>query len=148
MLTPAHSSDLAALTTLFELSFANYAKHMGRKWPGPYPWLEAALERSEVWWIGDEAGAIVMHQDGTTLKIDQIGIYPEHQGAGIGAKAMEAAEDYARSINCTEITLHTAQIMTHLVAFYSRAGYRVGHVGPHPKGRDDRLRVFMVKSLS
>lgn len=147
MLSRAAPDEIEAVPDLTARAFAGYAAAMGQDGAGRRAWLEGALAAGEVWWIGDRAGVAVLHRDGTTLKVGQIAIDPDGQGRGQGGRAMAAIEAQARDDGATEIALHTAQVMTRLVAFYSRLGFRVQAVGPHPKGRDDRLRVFLVKSL-
>lgn len=147
MMEPADPGDLDTLDTIFESGFADYARSMGQSFSGRRVWLAAALSGGSVWWLADRRGAVVMSRSGTTLTIDSLAFAPAHQRAGLGRRALDAIEAHARHSGATEIALHTAQQFTHLVAFYSKSGYRVVRVGPHPKGRDDRLRVFMMKSL-
>ncbi len=148
-LTAAKPEDEAAVTQVVEAAFVDYAQAMGRPWPGPYPWMASAIADGEVWWLDapERIGAAMMWRDDDTLYINQIAIEPDQQGKGFGAKALTAIEDKARADGVRQIHLYTAQIFTRLVAFYSREGYRVLRVGPSPSGRDDRLRVFMVKAI-
>ena len=147
MLTPAIATDEAQLVALFDAAFASYARGLGRENISRVAWVRGALSEGMAFWCAKPKAAAILERDGTTLGIDALVVDPDAQRTGIGRSALRGIEDHARSIGATEITLHTAQIFTHLVAFYSRAGYRVHAVGPHPKGRDDRLRVFFVKSL-
>lgn len=152
ILQPAAPGDFPAIRDLTDRAFATYRQNMA---PGrtdwPMDWLRDAVARGDVHWLQDgdgmRPGTVMLSHTGTTLKIEQIAIDPDRQGAGLGARALAAVEAHAQALGATEVTLHTGQQFTRLVAFYSRAGYRVHAVGPHPKGRDDRLRVFMVKSL-
>ncbi len=148
MLTPATEADVPALDALFSAAFADYAAAMGQTAPvDRTPWIAGALRDGGAFWIGNRIGAVLLSRTGTTIKIESIGIHPDRQGHGNGRKALDAVESHARADGATEIALHTGQQFHRLVAFYSGAGYRVTAVGPHPKGRDDRLRVFMMKSL-
>lgn len=147
MLSLAKPEDVPALTSLFTRAFTDYAHRMGRAKSGPYDWLGNVVARQEVWWFDQRQAAIFMRHHDTTLSIEQIAVDPQHQRKGTGRAILETIEAEARAKGLTEIVLYTAQQMTHLVAFYSKYGFRVVGVGPHPKGRDDRLRVFMSKSL-
>lgn len=147
MLSLAKPEDVPALTSLFTRAFTDYAHRMGRAKSGPYDWLGSVVARQEIWWFDDRQAAVILRQEGTTLHIEQIAVAPEHQRKGTGRAILETVEAEARAKGLTEIALYTAQQMTHLVAFYSKYGFCVVGVGPHPRGRDDRLRVFMSKSL-
>lgn len=148
MLSLAGPEDLPALVALFDAGFDGYMRGMGRAsaWDRS-AWMRQAITDGTAFWIGERIGGVVMTRDGSTLKIDSITIDPSVQGRGHGIRALQTIEAHAQATGATEIALHTAQQFTRLVAFYSKAGYRVQAVGPHPKGRDDRLRVFLVKSL-
>jgi ribosomal protein S18 acetylase RimI-like enzyme len=47
------------------------------------------------------------------------------QGAGLGRRLLEAAEDHCRKAGCVKMTLSTGEERTELVAWYERLGYRV-----------------------
>ncbi len=152
MLTLAQvaGDQAAAASALNTAAFADYRRGLGHLSPPDDSWFRIAVAEGTVWWVlkgADRVGVAVLSQAGSTLTIDSLCVATGRQSEGLGRLALEAVEAHARQAGATEIRLHTAQIYTRLVAFYSRAGYRVSHVGPHPKGRDDRFRVFMVKSL-
>jgi predicted N-acetyltransferase YhbS len=60
---------------------------------------------------------------GGLLKLRQMAVAEDHQGRGIGAALVQAAEDYALAGGYAGITLH-ARITA--VPFYERLGYRAG----------------------
>ncbi len=148
-LVPVIPRDHDDVEALFFAAFDGYIRALGKiPAPGQYVWLAPAIDASRVWWLGeDRAGCAVLSSSGTTLTIDQIGIAAGQQGKGLGTQALAVIEAHARERGMSEIQLHTAQVATRQIAFYSRCGFRVHAVGPHPKGRDDRLRVFLVKSI-
>jgi GNAT superfamily N-acetyltransferase len=146
MLTPAAEHDLAALVALFGRAFEGYVRDMAQPPVDWQPRVAAALRTGNAMWTPDRHGAVLLRLEGSTLTVDALAIDPARQGKGLGISALRAIEDHATQLGATEIALHTAQQFTPLVAFYSRAGYRVQAVGPHPRGRGDRLHVFLVKS--
>jgi GNAT superfamily N-acetyltransferase len=75
-----------------------YPKEIGK----PTPWME----RPDVAVIG------------------QMGVEPSLQGQGIASMLMQAAEDCARDNGAAELALDTAEPATHLIAWYTRLGYR------------------------
>lgn len=146
MLTQAEEDDLASLVALFGRAFEGYARDMARSPVDWQPRVAAALRAGNAMWTPDRHGAVMLRREGSTLNVDALAIEPGSQSKGLGLAALRAIEDYATQLGATEIALYTAQQFTRLVAFYSKAGYRVHAVGPHPKGRSDRLHVFLVKS--
>ena len=56
--------------------------------------------------------------------LGQLGVDPAAQGRGIGRSLLEAAECRAREDPATELALDTAEPAEHLVAWYSRRGFR------------------------
>lgn len=147
MLTQAKAEDEAALERLIETAFVEYVQAFGRDCPGPYPWLADAIREGRVLWIDGTKGCAVINKDGNELKIDQFAIDPAHQGHGTGRRAMAALENLAIRAGFARITLYTAQVHTHLVAFYSSLGYRVTDIRLSVTGNDDVQRVHMTKTL-
>lgn len=148
MLIPAGPDEAEPFSALLARAFTDYARGLGRAAPGPYDWVPARLAQGDGFWLGEaRQGAVVLKSEGRSIKIDVLGIDPQAQGSGLGARAVAAIENHARSKGAVTLSLQTAQRYTRLVAFYSRLGFRVQGVGPHSEGFDDMLRVYMVKRL-
>ncbi len=148
MLTPATVDEAEAFSAVLAAAFADYARGLGRERPGPYDWVPARLERGEGLWLGEgRLGVVLLSQTDHIAKIDAIGVRPDAQSGGFGARAVAAIEAHLRDRGVRVLHLQTAQRYTRLVAFYSRLGFRVNAVGPLPEGADDIVRVFMVKRL-
>ena len=56
--------------------------------------------------------------------IAQFAVEPRLQSKGLGAQLMARAEDLAIAAGARELALDTAEPATHLVAWYTRLGYR------------------------
>jgi GNAT superfamily N-acetyltransferase len=56
--------------------------------------------------------------------IHQFAVDPEFQGKGLGCRLLEFAEDWARQHSYQELALDTPHPAKHLVAFYTRQGFR------------------------
>jgi len=54
----------------------------------------------------------------------QFAVDPERQGRGIGQGLLAAAEAWAREAGYRELAMDTAEQATHLIALYSKLGYR------------------------
>jgi GNAT superfamily N-acetyltransferase len=60
----------------------------------------------------------------------QFAVAPQHQGKGVGRQLLTHAEQWATHAKFTELAMDTAEQAVHLLALYSRLGYRqVGSVG-------------------
>ena len=55
----------------------------------------------------------------------QFGVGPAFQGQGLGTALMDFVEARAASLNATELALDTSERASHLIALYSRRGYRL-----------------------
>lgn len=56
--------------------------------------------------------------------VGQFAVAPAFQKRGIGARLMALAEDRAVATGAAEIALDTSEGATHLIAWYTRLGYR------------------------
>lgn len=54
----------------------------------------------------------------------QFAVEPELQGFGIGNRMLELVENHARNDGAAELALDTAEPAEHLIAYYTRHGYR------------------------
>lgn len=147
MLIPVQPEEHDAFAALLAAAFEEYAVGLGRPSAGPYPWLANTIASGACFWVEDHEAGLVGSQVGTVFEIDMLAVHPKLQGTGRGHAALAHIEAHARQIECQTLQLMTAQKYTRLVAFYSRHDFRVLSVGPHPRGRDDHLRVTLTKSL-
>ena len=75
----------------------------------------------------------------------QFAVAPQHQGKGIGSRLLAHAESWARDNGYAELALDTAEPAQHLIALYSRRGYKwVGSVQWEGKRYQS---VLMAKTL-
>jgi len=68
-----------------------------------------------------------------------LGVAPERQGAGLGRKLMDAAENYFREARCRAIDLRIISPRAPLPAFYEHMGYR--QTGTAPFATDVPVKV-------
>ncbi len=147
----ASLSQREAIHRLMRRAFTPYARKLGRKpKAGPYPWLEAAIGRGDVYIALDESeivGVIATSRRGDELAIDQLGVDPARQGGGIGGWLLEQIEQIARRDRLAALTLFTAEMMSDVVRLYDRHGFLVVRKALPAHGRDEHIRVHMKKLL-
>ncbi len=146
--TPAQN---AVVHHILQQAFAGYVGRLrDDATPGPYPWLDAAIERSDVY-VALEDGAVVgvlaTSHKGDDLMLGFLGVDPANQGKGIGGWLLEQIAVQARNTGIRTLRLHTAVIMTDLLRLYRRHGFVETHRAPPDHDDDAHLRVHMMKSL-
>jgi GNAT superfamily N-acetyltransferase len=151
-LLPATAGDVTSLEHLLAAAFAGYARALGKERPGPYEWLDEAITEKRVSLVKDEGvlGAVLITAAENAEKatvIDMIAVHPDRTGQGLGSWLLDKVEDRACSRGHTRVRLHTAAMMTDLVAYYSRRGYRIVRTGLPSHRCDTHLRVFFEKEL-
>ncbi len=140
-----------AIYRLMRRAFAPYVRKLGRELgAGPYPPLEAALRRGDVYVALDDTGivgVVAISRRGGEMDIEQLGVDPARQGAGVGGWLLEQIEQTARQTQVTALTLLTPEIMPGLVRLYSRHGFTITRKALPAHGGDEHLRVHMKKLL-
>jgi GNAT superfamily N-acetyltransferase len=77
--------------------------------------------------------------------IGQFAVEPGLQGHGLGGKMMALAEERALATGARELALDTAEPAIHLIAWYTRLGYR--HIDYADWGHTNYRSVIMSKTL-
>ena len=150
---PAELEDATAIRSLLDAAFADYVKRLlGRQTSNPRDWVEAAIAEKSIFVVrlGGNLAALVKFTDAPSedaMTLDYLAVAPTHARQGIGSALLDWFDGHARAAGRGTVRLHTAEIMTHLVALYHRHGYRTERVGPPPHGQDSHPRVFMQKRL-
>ena len=141
-----------AIDRLMRDAFTPYVKKLSHgPIAGPYPWLEAAIGHGDVYVGLDRAevvGVVATSRRGDELVIVQLGVDPSRQGAGIGSWLLDQIEQTARGDQVKTLSLQTAEMMSDLLRLYHRHGFLVTRKAHPTHGRDNHLRVHMMKRLS
>jgi GNAT superfamily N-acetyltransferase len=147
----AMSSERDEVERVLRAAFTLYVRALGRELSAAgYARLPAELERGDIY-VALEADRVVgvvrteRRDDG--LFIDQIGVDPTRQGAGVGSWLLGRIEEVARLSGACGMSLYTAEMMEHLVRLYRRHGFEIIRRGPPDHGLDAHARVHMVKSF-
>lgn len=68
-------------------------------------------------------GTVLLTNKKTELYLGMLTISPELQNFGLGKKLLQAAEDYAHSLQLPKIMMTVISIREELIAWYKRNGY-------------------------
>jgi GNAT superfamily N-acetyltransferase len=137
-------ADLPSIQLVIE---AAYSKYLSRMDTAPAPLrrnYRGAIENGAVWVAGEPvAGLISFTITGGTVLVENVAVHPDRQGAGLGRRLMEFAEQYARQHGIQRLVLYTNEVMTENQAIYARLGYRV----TGRRVEDGYRRIYMEKVL-
>jgi ribosomal protein S18 acetylase RimI-like enzyme len=80
---------------------------------------------------GQITGCVYLQKRDEKLYLGMLTVSPTLQANGLGRRLLDAAEDYARSINYQTITMTVITARTELLDWYERRGYaKTGEVIP------------------
>ena len=137
-------ADLPAMSSVIASAYGRYLDRMDRP---PAPMLtdyRDAVEAGQVWLAGEPVIAVlVLVPEDDAMLVENVAVAPEAQGAGLGRRLMEFAEDQALARGLSRMTLYTNEVMTENLAIYARLGYR--ETARHNQG--GYSRVFMEKDV-
>ena len=77
------------------------------------------------------------------LLLDNIAVYPDHHGQGLGGRLLALADEEAARLGYRELRLHTYVTMTENIALYRAKGWVVTGQGVE----DGYKRIFMSRRL-
>lgn len=109
---------------------------------------DALIARQQVYSAregGALVGVIVLWPQDDALYIDNLAVAPAQQGRGIGRLLLAFAEQQARALGLTALTLLTNEKMTTNQTYYARYGYVETGRETMPSGR---RAVWMRKTLA
>ena len=98
------------------------------RWAGQH--LRVATEDDEVVGMTSLLFTISTAQGGSACWLEDMVIYPEHRGRGIGTRLLEHAIAYAKSIGVTRITLLTDRTSDKSIHFYEEHGFERSEMVP------------------
>ena len=136
---------------LLHKAFAPYVRRLGRVLrPQTFEHILDAVTERRVYGAFSEAeliGVAIIRELERGWYLDQIGVDPSLQGAGLGRAFLRALEAEAQSAGVETIALNTAEMMTHLLKFYHAEGFREVRRGPPDHDFDAHTRVYFEKKL-
>ncbi|MCP4328624.1 MAG: GNAT family N-acetyltransferase [Alphaproteobacteria bacterium] len=127
-------------------AYEKYVAHIGRE-PAPMVADFARLiEDGHVWVATDDhglAGFVIFYRRGDHLHLENVAVFPNRQGEGIGTILVRHVEDAAEREGLAAIELYTNEKMTENLDYYRRLGYR--ETGRREE--DGFNRVFFRKEI-
>lgn len=69
-------------------------------------------------------GCVNLQQHSSKIYLGMFSVSPLQQGSGIGKQILQAAEEYARHLQCTAIYMSVIAVRSELINWYIRHGYR------------------------
>jgi len=123
----ASPADEARLRALQKRAYVKYVPRIGAE-PQPMAEDAAALLRDYEVWVVDGAedglaGALVLRHAEDHLLIWSVAVDPTQQGAGLGRRLLDFAEQQALSRSLPEVRLFTNAQFTENRALYAHLGY-------------------------
>ena len=144
----ADASDQAAIEQVQQAAYAYNREILGRE---PIP-LQAdygdILRDMECWLLEIDDGlaaVLIVEVLDDHILIWSVATSPPLQKRGLGKLLLAAAEVRAAQLQLDVIRLYTGALLSHLIAWYSRHGYRIERREERPDGREI---VHMIKHLN
>ena len=69
-------------------------------------------------------GCVNLQQHSSKIYLGMFSVSPLQQGSGIGKQILQAAEEYAKHLQCDVIYMSVISVRTELINWYMRHGYR------------------------
>ncbi|MGH9174573.1 MAG: GNAT family N-acetyltransferase, partial [Vicinamibacterales bacterium] len=92
----------------------------------------------------DVRGVLAIEPADQHLFVENVAVHPRHQGAGLGRRLMQFAEDRARAEHLSEIRLYTHERMTENITYYGKLGFDE----TDRRTEDGYQRVYMRKVIA
>ena len=92
---------------------------------------------------GQVVGVLVLSRTEEGLLIENVAVYPQWKGCGVGRKLLQFAEQEARRLACSNLYLYTNELMVENIALYAKCGY----VEYERRQEQGFRRVFLRKAV-
>lgn len=157
----ANTADIPALVSLLNSAYRGEASQQG--WTTEAHLIAGEVRTNEAGLLEvmqkprsiflkylDDAGNIVgcvnLQSKLNKMYLGMFAVSPALQGAGIGKKILQAADEYARSLGSSAIFMTVISVRTELIDWYNRHGY--AHTGKHQAFEEDGVSGKHLQPLS
>ncbi len=90
-------------------------------------------------------GCVNLQVQNKRVYLGMFSVDPELQGTGIGKIILRAADEYARSVDCTSVYMSVISLRAELIAWYQRHGY--ADTGERKAFKEDGLTGKHLREL-
>jgi ribosomal protein S18 acetylase RimI-like enzyme len=142
----ATADDVNCMHAIARAAYAKYVLRIGRE-PAPMvaDYAAAIAEHGAV--VIESAGSVcgymIAWSEGDAYFIENIGVDPACQKAGLGRRLIEHAAAEARNLHLTALCLYTNELMTENLSMYAHLGF----VETHRAVEHGFRRVYMRRPL-
>jgi ribosomal protein S18 acetylase RimI-like enzyme len=133
----ADQSDIPHIVTLLNMSYRGESSRKGWTTEADLIAGEVRTNAENLAQVMTEPGSVILKyvEDGNLLAcvnlkkhgdriyLGMFSVVPELQGAGIGKKMLQAAEEHAVHVECRSIYMYVISVRTELIDWYKRKGY-------------------------
>lgn len=142
----ATAADITHVWRIVYHAYSAYIPLLGRTPPTFFEDFDSHIAKGNLWLIDCEEpnAMVVLTPANDSVTIQALCVDPRSQGQGLGRMALQFAEDYATSLNITELRLYTNSLMERNLRIYSQWGFDETHRELYPWGE----RVHMHKLLT
>ena len=142
----AVGADAPALEAIQNGAYARNRVTLGVE-PLPLQTPAAQVIATMETWLLEEGGeavaALALQAQERSLLIWRVATRPDAGGRGHGGRLLDLAEQRAREMGASTITLYTGEKLTGNIAWYGRRGFGVDRI----EARSDRRVVHMSKTI-
>lgn len=148
MIRIAGKGDEPRIRACADLAYARYVAAIGRK-PAPMvanfaSQIAAGDVHVATNALGKILGFIVFYEEPGHIMLENVAVFPEAAGRGVGRELVGFCEETARRRGLDAVHLYTNEKMTENLSIYPRLGYvEVGR-----RTEDGFNRVYFEKSVS
>lgn len=122
----AQAEDATAIAECVAAAYRHYIDRIGKP-PGPMlDDYKEVIQQHRVLVLTNGAninGVLVLIRQTQSLLVDNVAVHPDYQGRGLGRRLMALAEEEARRLGFTTVTLYTNERMTANIELYKKLGY-------------------------
>jgi ribosomal protein S18 acetylase RimI-like enzyme len=142
----AASEEVPAISAIVEAAYSPFVSRIGRA-PAPVGADYRGLVAAGDVWVGESdgqlVGVLVLRPADDVLELENVAVDPAHQRRGFGRSLIAFAEQHARDLGLTAVTLYTNEAMVENLRLYPRLGF----VETGRRVEDGFRRVYFRKDL-
>jgi N-acetylglutamate synthase-like GNAT family acetyltransferase len=143
----AETVDVEAITTIINAAFKQAESFFIERDRIDPAAVSNFLKTGEFVVLEDErgiAGCVYVEKRGERAYTGLLAVEPSGQGAGLGSRLMQAAEQHAREAGCRCMDLRIVNLRRELPEFYLRRGYVQTSTSPFTPGIQTKLPCHFI----